>query len=737
MRKSAPALAAVCLLAASRLLAVTPQKWEMRTREDFLRGKFSGVSVSSDGALFLAPRADRVPGAPSEEFFLSLLPTADGDVFLGTGHGGKVYRIGRDGKSEVYFQASEMDVTALARDARGVLYAATSPNGRIYKITAAGKGQEFFNPSEKYIWDLLFQPDGSLLAAVGESGGVYQVSPAGEGKQVLKAAENHILCLRDGGKGDVFAGSGGDGLIYRFRAGKSVVLFESPYEEIRSLVVDKDGNVYAAASGTTVKPKTGIDTPPPAAAPPVRADAEVSITVSASADAAPQGAAQIPAPSGSAAVPTAAGGGKGQPGAVFKVDPDGVARMLWSSPEEMVYSVALRDNGRLLFATGPKGRLYALDGEDKLSLLTQEPSEQVYALEPRDGSTYVVANNPATLSVLAPGQRLSGEYLSPVIDARTVASWGRVSWDAATAAGTVLQVQTRSGNTGEPGDTWSDWSPPYQKGDEPILSPKGRFLQVRALMKAETGQASPSLRRLTLFYLQTNTAPRISRLEFLKPNEVYLKLPEQDDVILGLESAAAGADGAQADDAKSMYSKKVERKGFRTVVWDADDENGDALAYAVSLRKDGEADWRLVQDRLTDSIFTFDTQPLADGVYYLKLSATDAPSNPAGRELAKERVSAPFVIDNSVPTAGAFTAARTGDRLDVAFRAEDAFSNIQDVRVLVRPGDWQVVFPVDGISDSRAEDYKLSLKLPNGSDGLITIRVRDSFGNVGVYRKSF
>jgi hypothetical protein len=122
---------------ATSLQAVVPQKWELRTREDYLRGKFDGLSVSYDGMLALAPKEERI-AAPQEEFYLSVLVTPDGTTFLGTGHGGKVYRIGKDGKSEVWFQAPEMDVTSLAQDKKGVLYASTSPNGRIYKITGSG-----------------------------------------------------------------------------------------------------------------------------------------------------------------------------------------------------------------------------------------------------------------------------------------------------------------------------------------------------------------------------------------------------------------------------------------------------------------------------------------------------------------------------------------------------------------------------------------------------------------------
>jgi sugar lactone lactonase YvrE len=235
------------------LLAVVPQKWELRTKEDFLRGKFDGVSVSNDGVLALAPKEERIV-SPTEEFYLSVLLAPDGTTYLGTGHGGKVYRIGRDGKADVYFQAPEMDVTCLVQDKRGVLYAATSPNGKIYKITDRQKGETFFDPAEKYIWDLEFMDSGQLWAAVGETGGIYEINPQGEGRLIFKAEENHILCLKKTGRGDVLAGSGGNGVVFRISPeGRASVIYETAYEEVRSLDVDRDGAIYAAASGLPAK----------------------------------------------------------------------------------------------------------------------------------------------------------------------------------------------------------------------------------------------------------------------------------------------------------------------------------------------------------------------------------------------------------------------------------------------------------------------------------------------------
>lgn len=702
------------------LEAVVPQKWTLRSKEDFLRGKFVGVSLSSEGILSLAPREDKIVG-PTEEFYLSLLPLADGSLFLGTGHGGKIYQISKDGKADLYFQTQEMDVTCLARDSKGVLFAGTSPNGKIYRIQDKGKGEEFFNPAEKYVWDLMFVDSGALLAAVGESGGIYEINVRGEGHQALKTEENHILCLMKGLQGDVIAGSGGGGMVYRLsREGRASVLFESSYEEVRSLVLDKDGSVYACASGTPTKARKDDS-----AALGAKAEADVVITVSA----APGMAAESGPP------PTS---GTREPSALYKITPDGVARMLWNSSDEMIYSLAWLEAGKsLLFGTGGKGRVYSVNREEKTSLVLEESSEQAYLLVPFESKTYIVANNPCYLGVLSPEQRFSGEFLSPTLDTKTVSSWGKIEWMAELGTGATLQVLTRSGNSGEPNQTWSNWSPPYQKSGEQVLSPKARFLQFKALFKTASGKSSPSLQKTEVFFLQTNIAPVVSKLMLLKPNQVLIKLPEEDDVIWGIGGHPPDQAPKKDPTQSILSSKKVERKGFQTLIWEASDENGDALSYAISLRMEGESEWRVLQPTWEDPIFAFDTLLFPDGTYFLKIIASDSRSNPQGMELKGERTGPPLVIDNSLPMIKSFSAARTGAGLDLSFQADDSYSNIEEVKYLVRPGEWQVVFPADGICDSRAENFKFTAKLPAGAENMITIRVKDSYGNIGVYKQAY
>jgi hypothetical protein len=711
--------------------AVSPQKWTFRTYEDFLRGRFDGVSLTAEGVLSLAPREDKVDG-PTEEFFLSFLVALDGSVYVGTGHSGRIFRIGKDGKGELYFQAQEMDVTSLAVDPRGALYAGTSPNGKIYKITAKSQGAVFFDPAEKYIWEMMFDGTGNLLAAVGETGGIYEISPQGQGRMIFKAEENHILCLRRDRAGNLIAGSGGGGSVYRIApGGRAQILFETPYEEVRALAVDADGNVLAAAGGASRSKKEDVALPPVTAG-----SAEINVSVSAAAPAGGVPATSVPAS------PKVAGGAVSaskEPGALYRIEPDGGARKLWSSAEEMIYDLNWSEaDRRILFGAGPKGRLYALDRDEKLSLVLQENSEQIYRLAPAESRLYVLANNPPQITVVYPEQRAAGEYLSPVLDARLPAAWGRLIWDASIPQGAIVQILSRSGNTGEPGLSWSDWSPPYQKAEgEALLSPKGRYLQLKALLKTTSGRTTPTLAKLSAFYLQSNAAPVITRLELLGPNEVLLKPLEQDEIIWGQERRTMEAPAGRRDEIKFTMAKRVERRGFQTVLWDADDENGDALTYSLWIKADGDKDWRLLEDRWTDVLYAFSTTLWPDGVYTLKIVASDAPSNPQGAEKKGEKTSAAFTIDNTAPVLKNLQVQKAEGGLVVSFQAEDQFSTIREARVLIRPGDWRIIVPEDGICDSRMESFKVRLPLPPGADNVLTIQVRDAVGNTAVARQIF
>lgn len=248
---------------------------------------------------------------------------------------------------------------------------------------------------------------------------------------------------------------------------------------------------------------------------------------------------------------------------------------------------------------------------------------------------------------------------------------------------------------------------------------------------------SPRLNKATLFYLHSNLPPSLTKLALLSPNEVYLKPPEQNDVIwgeeIGLSEQALNKNKSQS----YMAPKKVEKKGYRTVTWDALDENGDSLLYSISIRRENEARWRVLEPKWAEKILAFNTSLFPDGIYFVKVEASDSPSNPKGTDLKTEKISRPLVIDNSLPVIRNFQSEKRGNRLSLTFGAEDANSHIKEVRYLIRPNDWQAIFPEDGICDSKSETFRFTTVLPSNADNMIIVQVKDWHGNVGVHRSTF
>src|SRR5437879_5515031 len=102
-----------CFLRSETLTrAGEPVVWEMSSRVELLKGEAHGVSVTDNGSLMLAPKVDQL-FSTEQPYIWSTAVDAAGNVYLGTGHDGKIFRIGADGKGSLLNKVSELDVTAL------------------------------------------------------------------------------------------------------------------------------------------------------------------------------------------------------------------------------------------------------------------------------------------------------------------------------------------------------------------------------------------------------------------------------------------------------------------------------------------------------------------------------------------------------------------------------------------------------------------------------------------------
>ena len=174
------AAAAVLVCSAGSLIASSPKFFVAATQADFLKGDLENLSLDVRGQLALGPASELVYETPSP-FLWTVVPAGDGTLYAGTGNDGKVFRIDPQGKASQLFDATELEIHAIAIAPNGGIYAASSPDGKIYRIDRNGTATTFFDPEEKYIWALASDTKGNLFAATGEKGVVYKIAPDGKG----------------------------------------------------------------------------------------------------------------------------------------------------------------------------------------------------------------------------------------------------------------------------------------------------------------------------------------------------------------------------------------------------------------------------------------------------------------------------------------------------------------------------------------------------------------------------
>jgi hypothetical protein len=187
--------------------------------------------------------------------------------------------------------------------------------------------------------------------------------------------------------------------------------------------------------------------------------------------------------------------------------------------------------------------------------------------------------------------------------------------------------------------------------------------------------------------------------------------------------------GATPPSSAPALGRKGYQKGLQTFVWKAEDDNEDRLQYDVSYRREGDTTWKPLKRGLWDAIVVWDTTSVPDGTYYVKVTATDAPSNSPATALVGEFESVSFDIDNTPPVVEVQTATRTGTRATVKFVVRDEQSAVLRVEYSLDASRWRVAYPVDGIPDSRREEFDVSLDDAEAARSII-IRVTDAMNNV-------
>ncbi len=695
------------VIAGLNLYPVEVKKIEVYRFDDFQQGQFKGTALDSKGRLFIGPGIKEIPG-PGKEYYLSLDMAPGGNIYIGTGHQASVYRVkpttpspaaadapeGLPGNIEAIFESdSELDVYAVlvtgTSSSNETVFIGTSPEGKIYKISP-GKGQkEFFNPDEKFIWDLKEDKTGKIICAVGNSGGVYQITPEGEGAQIFAAEDNHIISLYISGNNSILAGSGDRGILYRIDNRKVKVLFDSPFQEIRGICEDNDGNIYFSATK------------------------EISLTSQIRDSHSREKPLFLKKKEKEEETPR-------EKSVLYCLHTNGIVEKIWTSGTEYIYSVFYdRKNNSVIIGTGDSGRLYSVKKDGSFAIIYESDSAQIFKIAGNGkgaSSGYtLITNNTAAVTGIENTLNRKGIYYSDVYDLQIQSKLGRLYWDAETSAQTEVLLFIRTGNSNVPDNTWTQWSAPFTDSENsPLNISDCRYFQVKAVLNSKDATKSPYLERFRVYYIQSNLRPQLKKIEIKKPTP---KKP---------------VNAYNPDIKTKTTSEKTIDSNYLIVTWEAGDLNKDKLKYNIYIKKYNAQNWILIKEDINENKLQLETQLFQDGKYVLRVVADDSLSNPPTLSKSSDMVSSPFLIDSTAPVVTNFSV--TGNRIQ--FTVEDKTSIIANVFYSFDGKLWYPVFPVDMLNDSKSETFDFNLKNLRAQK-FIFLKVMDEFENRKVFQEEF
>jgi len=437
--------------------------WRVDTARQMEQGDLEQVMVSSLGEVRLGRKASRVALA-DVALVWSMVEARGGTTYLGTGNNGKVLRLSGTKVSEVA-TLDALVVTALAIGDGGALYAGTLPKGKVYRMRPKASGPakaEVFATLEKadHIWDLAWDAGRRVLfAATGPEGLVYAVDGSGRASVYFDSTEDHVLTLhleRPGG--DLLAGTSPGARLLRITGpGRATALHDFDATEVKGIATSGEA-IYAAVNKFPAPP-----TPP-------------------------KGATKAKRKTSRRARPKP---GKGK---IYRRGSDGSVEVLAAFTKGHLTDLEAPGDGLVYAAAGAEGRVIAVD-DDRVSYTVLDVDErQVLALSLGGSSPTIATGDAGAVYRVGKAAAASAEYRTAPLDAEFVSEWGALEW-----RGTgKLVVQTRSGNTKEPDQTWSDWSGSLGRSWSKVVSPAARYLQIRARWSADPAAV---LRALSVFHL--------------------------------------------------------------------------------------------------------------------------------------------------------------------------------------------------------------------------------------------
>jgi hypothetical protein len=231
---------------------------------------------------------------PKTKYIWALALDRQGQLYIGTGDRGEIFRVGRNGYGGLFFKSDEAQIRALNFDNLGNLIAGTDGSGLIYRISAQGEGFVLYSAPKKEITALAVDRKGNIYAAgAGEKratiapslpvtavtatpssttqtaaavassapavaaapnlanlGGseIYRLSPDGSPSTIWASHEDLVYALAFDHDGRLLAGTGNRGRIFAITGQQYSDVAEASANQVTAFARGAKGATYAATS---------------------------------------------------------------------------------------------------------------------------------------------------------------------------------------------------------------------------------------------------------------------------------------------------------------------------------------------------------------------------------------------------------------------------------------------------------------------------------------------------------
>jgi len=692
--------------------AVGTRTFDLDTMDKLSGGEQKGTAITSSGEVEAGWATTKTTLVKATSIW-SALPRPDGSVLLGGGPEGRVLKVDAAGKETVVAETGSLAVTALVEGPGNKIYAATLPDGEIFIVDpnasvginpsapGAAKPKAWTKLPSDHVWALVYDKKrNELFAGTGPDGKIYRVDAAGKSQVFYDADDSQVVSLAISPSGTLYAGTSSKGLLLAINAaGRAEVVQDFSGHEVKSIG-------FVSATAPAAPPKPGAPAAPKAAA-----TTDTLYCIVNEYPVPPEPAKRFGLPTkqpGAAFDPPRPGKGKGELWKVSGLMPDGTG----GKPEKLTndinthyFSLAVDSAAKAgapvaYVGTGNDGRVVAVDDAHGTSVVAKAESRQIGAIYVAPGGvgkgSWFAAGDAASFHRVTGIGGADATWTSKTLDAGLKAKFGKLTWRASVA--NAIELQTRTGNTSSPDDSWSGWSNPINAPAK-VGSPAGRFVQIRARWK---GNGAAVLRGISLSFVTDN----------LRAIVTEVSTPTKGALSTGIPSSGTDVPS------KSSTTR---------LSWKVDNPDNDSLRYRVWYRKEESTIWRNItkdDEPISSSDYTWNTEALAEGWYRVRVEASDEMANPIGTQLKHALDSAPFVVDNTPPSILKIALVNGKLTADVV----DGVGPIVRLEVQIDgKAPWKPVTSTDGILDDAHEAVDTALGI-TGSH-VVALRAYDAAGN--------